>query len=56
MIKIESFYEASVLGQSNTRVVTAHVPIEMAEKLDVSNAFCLDGTSHRRLRTCYLAA
>ncbi|MCP2231053.1 MULTISPECIES: CopG family ribbon-helix-helix protein [Erwinia] len=35
MIKIESFYEASVMGQSNTRVVTAHLSIEMAEKLDL---------------------
>ena len=34
MIKNESLYEKVCMGQSTTRAITAHVPLEMVDKLD----------------------
>ncbi|MEJ4046693.1 CopG family ribbon-helix-helix protein [Erwinia sp. SLM-02] len=34
MIRIESHYESSIMGQTKTRAITACVTLEMAEKLD----------------------
>lgn len=34
MIKIESHYESSIMGQAKTRAITAYVTLEMAEQLE----------------------